>query len=832
MKIKNITIQGFRGFNEERTIDLDDRLTLIYAPNSYGKTSISEAFELLLYGITYKVATASSKEEYKGSYRNRHLPESKSPFVKAIFIEDVDTETEFRVDLDEDENIRRFVNGQEVESWPLPMDLSKVPRPFILQHALQHLLLAKPDERFQGFTSLLGLEKLDLFQRNVISVCTKPDACIPGEVNQFLNNIAALEARLAKYPPLAKISKALEKGTAGLAEAYRIIEAECKQRVPSETKEESVLPQLLRIREDAIAKIFEGSITLSDYSETEKRTNNEDETLFFNYLADPFVEKYTEIIALATVQHILERAEFFELGIKLLDKTSKRCPFCGQELSGALFTHVQDVHSNLANEKSRNEELQTKYKEVTQLIGELKSRLAAYHTRHREKSAPLLALSPTKDKLKSILVPKYESHFNVVETTILELAASKEKLEISYGNAVEALKKVETSVKESKEDVALLKTFGSALTEYIYNARSYVEAVSTKVSAISDADQILKHELDILAETEDISVLIELLEQRLNIKKKLEIQSILNSLRDLRKSVDQFVANKVLQAITGELTSEVMDWYTQIRTTGDPDVHFDGFDIERTKTGELKSRRVKIKAMSYGKDLASAVSSLSESKLNALGLCMSIATNLKGESPFDFLIIDDPIQSWDAEHEVQFIEVVRKLVERGKQLVLMSHNNKWIEMVCSGCRTMNGLYYEITGYTESGPHLSEISWVNWKERLKEVDAIVNDPTASRIRLQQAEEEIRIVTAELTCELYCKVHGVRRKPSDLNSTKTRKMLVECGVDSSLVDRITMTFETTDDAHHAPGNYEAHRQRIRGYHSWAHELAQKLGGKMES
>ena len=236
MKIKNVTIQGFRGFNEERTIDLDDRLTLIYAPNSYGKTSFSEAFELLLYGITYKVTTASYKEEYKGSYRNRHLPESKSPFVKAIFTQVDGTEIEFRVDLDEDENIRRFVNGQEAESWPLSMDLSKVPRPFILQHALQHLLLAKPDQRFRGFASLLGLEKLDLFQRNVISVCTKLDACIPGEVNQFLNSIGALEARLAKYPSLAEISKALEKGTAGLAEAYRIIEVECKQRVPPGNK--------------------------------------------------------------------------------------------------------------------------------------------------------------------------------------------------------------------------------------------------------------------------------------------------------------------------------------------------------------------------------------------------------------------------------------------------------------------------------------------------------------------------------------------------------------------------------------------------------------------
>lgn len=111
--------------------------------------------------------------------------------------------------------------------------------------------------------------------------------------------------------------------------------------------------------------------------------------------------------------------------------------------------------------------------------------------------------------------------------------------------------------------------------------------------------------------------------------------------------------------------------------------------------------------------------------------------------------------------------------------------------------------------------------------MKEMDAILKDATASSVKLQQAEEEIRIVVAELTCELYCKVHGIRRRSSELNSAKTRGMLVECGVDNSLIDRVTMTFQTTDDAHHAPENYEANRQRIREYHSWAHELAQKLG-----
>lgn len=711
MKIKNIIIQGFRGFNEERTIDFHDRLTLIYAPNSYGKTSISEAFEWLLYGITSKVEKADSKEEYKGSYHNRHLPESLTPFVKATFVNDNGNETEFHGDLAEGEVIQRFVNGQEVESWPLAQDLSKVPRPFILQHALKHLLLVRPDERFQGFAHLLGLEKLDLFQRNVVSLCTKPGACIPAEVNQLLKNISALEARLVSQLSLATIEKAFKKGIAGLAEAYEAVASECRRRVPPETEHESVLPQLLKIREDAVAKIFKGRIALPDYSEEEKHANTEDENFFLDCIADPFVKKYTELLALATVQHILERAEFLGLGVKLLDKTPGKCPFCGQSVNDALLKHIHGEHANLAIENKRKEALQSQRTKIMSLLTELKLRLAAYHTRLKDKSAQLLALEPTLDKLKTILVPKHQTHFNAVEATVLELTTAKDRLETSYSKVLGALAKVETSVTESKEDAALMKVVGEVLTEYISDTRSYVQAISGKVTAMSDADKILKHELDALAGTEDISVLIDLLEQRRNVEKKFEIKRILDSLKDLRKLVDQYVANRVLGAISGELTSEVMEWYGQIKTTGDPDVHFDGFDIERTKKGELKARRVQIKAKSYGKKLVSAVSSLSESKLNALGLCVSIATNLKGESPFDFLIIDDPIQSWDAEHEIQFIEVIRRLVERGKQVILMSHNRKWIDMVRSGCRTINGRFYEITGYTEAGPHIAEISWV-------------------------------------------------------------------------------------------------------------------------
>ena len=126
--------------------------------------------------------------------------------------------------------------------------------------------------------------------------------------------------------------------------------------------------------------------------------------------------------------------------------------------------------------------------------------------------------------------------------------------------------------------------------------------------------------------------------------------------------------------------------------------------MERTKAGDFKNRRVKVGAQSYGVELASAVSSLSESKLNALGLCMSIATALRAPGPWAFLVLDDPIQSWDEDHEFQFIRIIRQLAEEeGKQIILMSHRDSWIDQVAEGRRLLNGTRYHISVYTQDGP---------------------------------------------------------------------------------------------------------------------------------
>lgn len=826
MKIKEIEIQGFRGFNDKRSIGFHEQLTLISAPNSCGKTSISEALEWLLYGITSKVEKADFKDEYKGSYRNSHLPKSLTPYVKATFMQGGEIETLFHAELLDDVFIQRFVNKAKVQNWPMQEEIFKAHSPFILQHALKYLLLVPPRQRFKGFARLLGLEKLDLFLENVVSLCTKPDACIPPEVGKLIKNMAVLESQIEGQSSLSEINKAYKKGPRGFSNLQKEILSECKRRVSPGTEDEFIIPQLEKIREEASSKIFEGHIELPGYSELESQANKEDEKFFLESLTESFIEGYLKLLALASIQNILERTQFFNLGIKILGKEPTKCPFCGRVIDGALLSHIHDYHKKLTKESENHEALKSQRDKITDFVADLKLRLIKYNTRQKSQVTKLLELKSNLDNLKEILVPRFPQHFNAVKEAISQIEDEKERLGISYDKVLATIEKVETSIKDSKEDSVLIKELGDALTKYIAEAHSYIQCISNKVAPMSEAQEVLKQELDVLAGTEDISVLISLLKQGKNIKKKLDIQKLLDGLKELRKSVEQYCAKKVLNAISEELTAEVMEWYGMIKTKGDPDVHFAGFDIERTRKGDLKSRRVQIKAKSYGKELVSAVSSLSESKLNALGLCVSIATNLKGESPFDFLIIDDPIQSWDAEHEDQFIEIINKLVEKGKQIILMSHNADWIDRVRSGTRSINGYYYQITGYTEAGPHIAERPWAKWSERLDDVDAILNDQTSDIVKLQQAEQEMRFVIMQLTSEIFFKKKDERRSFHNLNPKKVRKMLIECGLEMKLIDRIAQAFETIDDAHHNSKGYTPNRQRIRMYHSWCHELANEL------
>lgn len=829
MKIDTITIRGFRGFNSERTIICHPQLTLIYGKNSYGKTSISEALEWLIYGATSKVEKADSKEEYKDSYRNQHYPEGQIPYVRVAFVE-AGNEMTFEGHLEEGDTLKRVLDGKkDVSKWPFLHEVRSYPRPFILQHTLKYLLLVKPDERFQAFARLVGLEELENIQHNVISLCTKPDARIPAEVSQVKRNVQALEARLASQSSLTTIQKALKKGFGNLTEAYEVTLTECKKRLPPGTREESILPQLLKVRDEAVGKVFKGRIVLSDYSESERGEALAEETALLNQVTTSLVSKYAELTGLAAADYTLKRAKFFELGIELFETGQGNCPFCEQTVDNTRNAHIRAEHAKLHKDLEQGKKLDQQRREVTESIEACRKKLVSYNEKQVQKVSTFLLIESSLTDLGSIIGTKYPTQCRDVQNAIKALSESKASLNAEYQKVTAAIDGVVASISAGLENVSLMKDMGGGLASYIAVARGVTKVVLEHSQLVTEAGRVLKHEVDVLAGTQDVSLLIDLLEHWSEFKKKLRIDAILDNLKEFRKAIDKYVADKMLELISGELTSEVMSWYQRIQTTGDPDVHFAGFDLERTAEGEAKGRRVRIKAESYGAELVSAVSSLSESKLNALGLCVSIASNVKGQTPFEFLVIDDPIQSWDEEHETQFIEVIRELLALGKQVILLSHNKAWLEQVRTGLRSVNGAFYEITSYTQDGPNINEQVWCSWTQRLVEVHAIIQNTKAGDHELQRGEGELRFAVNEITVQAYHRVHKIKKSVSRLNTIEVRSMLQECGVEATVLDKISEMLQKVSDAHHAGSTYSGSRERLRTYHQRCHELAHKLGMK---
>jgi hypothetical protein len=117
-----------------------------------------------------------------------------------------------------------------------------------------------------------------------------------------------------------------------------------------------------------------------------------------------------------------------------------------------------------------------------------------------------------------------------------------------------------------------------------------------------------------------------------------------------------------------------------------------------------------------------------------------------------------------------------------------------------------------------------VEWTPVDQRLREVHSIMSDPRALPVRLQQAEEEIRIAACQLTAEIAKKKLGRDRSPHNINSRDLRVILNEAGCPAPLVDRVAATFGTTDDAHHAPKDYQPNPERIRQYHGALLDLKQ--------
>ena len=138
MKLKSITMRGFRGFNENQTITLDNDVILLYGLNGTGKSGLVEAIEWLFYDDISRRTRSLCKSEYTSdTIRNIHYDKEEPPFVELTIIKS-GGEVKLKKELISATKCKFYIGGNDVHDFSsLGVSFDDIHKPIRLELARQ-----------------------------------------------------------------------------------------------------------------------------------------------------------------------------------------------------------------------------------------------------------------------------------------------------------------------------------------------------------------------------------------------------------------------------------------------------------------------------------------------------------------------------------------------------------------------------------------------------------------------------------------------------------------------------------------------------------------------
>lgn len=193
---------------------------------------------------------------------------------------------------------------------------------------------------------------------------------------------------------------------------------------------------------------------------------------------------------------------------------------------------------------------------------------------------------------------------------------------------------------------------------------------------------------------------------------------------------------------------------------------------------------------------------MSQSQLNCLGLAMNIVATTWKDSPFSFIVFDDPIQALDDEHIEAFKEtVIKELIEKhDRQLIVMTHIEPVTESLRHLYRSKDPIYYHINQYCDCGLSLKEC--VHIKDDIKRLKAMASsDNYDNRI---ECRGRLRVVCEKIVKELYriekgCEIPPKYRK-SSVTWNSLKPLCSQTSMTTEEFDFLNETVGFSDPQHH--------------------------------
>ena len=679
MRLKEVTISGFRGFNNQQTLRLDNNVVLVKGSNGSGKSSLVEALEWLFFDVISRKEKSSCKSEYIGDFlRNIHCRKGQETFVEVVIAIN-GKEIRLKKKLLSPDKKEYYMDDSIVQDFSsLGIILDEVYKPILSQVETKHYIETDPKDRWEETNKILGLGILSEFRTDLQELLnTKKNESRYISLKKIIYGI---ESDLNAFPELQNLSITLKCQPFSfqtflkelmqyIRQTYSLVSANIDELGQNLDKQVLRLAQRNGNFETIQTLIAPKYHVMTSYSKLIE---------YFRELFDSM--KKTSV---ATV----ELHAFLKLGEKLVSDST--CPFC---LEKTLGTRKKRLIDKRIKETEYAAQLLLNMNPKLQEIRKLKGEMILDNTA----SSAKFALERVRERI--IGNAEYMMELDGIDEVIKQIELTDgtiRKLDSQLGRLLQEAESVKEGRKEFNET-----TFKTEIDELEEHAK-IAEQTSGKLK--DDQNTLLR---TLMSKTPALSI-----KEKAELNKAILFRKIIDHLSDIKyvgiyennlytvmnliEEAEKFEKSKSEKLLL-KLSKQIKDFYTRLNPS--EKIQFSG--IIPTKG---KSRRIQLEANSFGKSM-NPVSCFSESHMNCLCLSVYFSQRVLNNPYWKFIILDDPVQTIDEPHAKNLIRILAD-ISKERQVIVLSYDANFCQDFRDIFYGTDYFFYEFSGYLQNGPRI-------------------------------------------------------------------------------------------------------------------------------
>lgn len=657
---------------------MDNERILIYGVNGSGKSSIVEALEWLLYGEISRKALSECKSEYSGEYiKNKHYSGKTNPYVEVVFVKTDGVLLSIKREYTSASASQTFVNCIKAEFSTLD-SLSDIScKPIMSQAEVKRFVEFQRKDKWNEILRIIGLEVLDNFREDVSQLITSKKNC-----PQFVDAKTFYEqilAELERFPKTNTLRSNIRKRPYNEAEVIQSIALLLEITNPKSVTTDDLNKCIKNKMEKIIQPDSLSTLDIpTDY--------------FSNTTLSIGLKKMDSISQLFDQRKDVDKEfiKFISIGLTYVSDTI--CPFC--------------------EEKSLTKK---RKKELEALVSVSQKKLELENQLEKEVGEQKQKLEFITFMLKDFVSKKKQL------PTIIGILSKTGQYSEDVGKLSEINKLMDTDIETTLNSLEpQLQKYLTLCEDYLWKKLQYdplelktqkreIEPLIKKIWKLvseraSDLAQIRE---SILIKTTNVDKSVERIRQLLCLEKMLLkkdmlrtfalFQKKINLLDDLCNKLVSFEKTKAQQLLKA-LSKDVKKYYGTLNPK--EQITFSGM---KPSTG--KSRWIIINGESYGEEL-NPISCFSEAHLNCLGLSLYFTQRVDRNPFWNVVILDDPVQSMDDNHSSNLVDIIADICKnKGKQIIVFSHQKSFIDVIKSKFYYNDYLYYTFSMKDKKGPEI-------------------------------------------------------------------------------------------------------------------------------